>query len=634
MRSTATVVLLALAVALIAAGSEVSAASLSASSSPTFDITTLAGKVASLKAQDGPSLSFSSFIEQEAEMDVGNLVSADPITPVFVLNSSLDGLKVAGPAVTVNQDTHAATQNEPAIAVDPNHPKRIVVAMNDYVTRTWSCAISGIPCSRLGDGYSGTYYSNDGGATWCCVATDPSHLGTLIPGVERLAGGIYDAGGDPALAFDSQGHVFYAGLGFDRAAPPNTIAVNKGTFDTSGALSWGPPTFIAQTTAPSHFNDKEWIRVDSHVGSPFQDRVYVSFTRFIFNPSTGGYVQSPIFFAFSSDGGATFSDPQSIVSNVLYDQGSRVVVGSDRTVFVFWEGFRRHDAFNSIWVTSSTDGGVTFSQPVAVAPAVDIISPFNAVFRVNSFPAADVAPDGTLYVAWSSEVRNTATTYGADPLCAFFDTPRATVYSKCHSSAVWSNSTDGGGTWSTPVPILPALDASNRRADGYPVTQRNGTMLNAPAPRRVDTFWPGVAASPSGKVYMSAYAADVVSPWQTCDKPARPTAVGRINCVTPPHSGLTNAPGNYTHNARLDYVVTNIKTGTTRTVTTHPINSRYQFGGGFIGDYTGLAVSSDDVFHAVWTDTNNLQTVTWWYGFQFVPTNVHQQDIVTASGNF
>src|SRR5436309_6332055 len=273
-------------------------------------------------------------------------------------------------------------------------------------------------------------------------------------------------------------------------------------------------------------------------------------------------------------------------------------------------------------MVSSTDGGVTFSAPVAVAPAVDIIPPFNTVFRVNSFPAADIAPDGTLYVSWSSEVLNTATTYGADPTCAYFYSGRPSVYANCHSSAVWSSSSDGGATWSTPVPILAALDASNRVAIGYPVTLPSGNF-NAPADRRVDSFWPAVAASASGKVFMSAYAADVVSPWQTCATPATPTAVGRINCLD---------LGRYIHNARLDYVVADVIAGTTQTVTTHPVNTRYHFGGGFIGDYTDLAVGSDDAFHAVWTDTNGQQTVTWWYGFEFVPTTVHQQDIVAASG--
>src|SRR2546425_399891 len=534
MKSIVPLVLVMLGFAVIAAGVQVSAASSNASSSPTYDITTLAGKVASIRGTQGLYLRTSALIEQEADkLDVGASppYSPDAITPRYVLSSPLDGTSVSIPDVVVNQDSNAASQNEPAIAVDPSNPNRIVV--------------------------------------------------------------------------------------------------NKASFDSKEALSWGPLSNNNPTTATSTLNDKEWIGVDSHVGSPFQDRVYVSWTRFVFNPHTGGYVQSPIAFVYSKDGGATFSDPRLIVSNVLYDQGSRIVVGPDGTVYVFWDGSTRFGPFDSIWMVVSTDGGVSFSSPVAVAPLIDIAPPANTVFRVNSFPAADIAPDGTLYVAWSSEVTN-ATSYAADPVCA-----SASLYSKCHSSAVWSKSTNGGATWSTPVPIFTALDASNRVAIDYPVTQRDGkTMLTAPAARRVDTFWPGIAVSPSGRVYMSAYAADVVSPWQTCDKPASPTAVGRINCVTPTVSGLTNAPGNYTHNARLDYVVADLTTGVTKTVTTHPVNSRYHFGGGFIGDYTGLAVGSDNVFHAVWTDTNNVESVTWWYGFEFVSTPVHQQDIVTAAGNF
>src|SRR6059058_3775170 len=325
MKSIVSLVLVVLGFAVIAAGVQVSAASPNTSASPTYDITTLAGKVASIRGTQGFYLRTSALLEPEADnLDVGASPPYSPnaITPTFVLSSPLDGTSVSSPAVVVNQDPNAASQNEPAIAVDPGNPNRIVVGMNDYVSRTWSCAIAGTPCSALGDAYSGAYFSDDGG--------------------------------DPSVAFDSAGHVFYAGLGFDRTAPPNTVTVNKGAFDAAGALSWGAPTFINPTTAPSTLNDKEWIGVDSHVGSPFQDRVYVSWTRFIFNPVSGRYVQSPIAFVFSKDGGATFSDPQLIVSNVLYDQGSRVVVSSDGTVYVFWEGSTRHGTFNSIYVVSST----------------------------------------------------------------------------------------------------------------------------------------------------------------------------------------------------------------------------------------------------------------------------------------
>ncbi len=83
-------------------------------------------------------------------------------------------------------------------------------------------------------------------------------------------------------------------------------------------------------------------------------------------------------------------------------------------------------------------------------------------------------------------------------------------------------------------------------------------------------------------------------------------------------------------------MVTDLTTGATNTVTTHPINTRYGFGGGFFGDYTDIAAGSDDNFHAFWTDSNNQQRVDWWYGFEFDATQTltHQQDVVTAAGSF
>src|SRR4029078_10313041 len=97
-------------------------------------------------------------------------------------DSPLDGDSIAAPNVLVNQDTAGAPQNETAIAVDPNNANRVVASDNDYASRTWTCTIDGTPWRELGDAYSGTYYPNDGGQTWCCASSDPDHLGTLIPG--------------------------------------------------------------------------------------------------------------------------------------------------------------------------------------------------------------------------------------------------------------------------------------------------------------------------------------------------------------------------------------------------------------------------------------------------------------------
>jgi hypothetical protein len=587
-----------------------------AATGPSYEITTLAGKVAALRGTAGLQVRFSGFLEEEAE-EPSAPAATTPITPTFVLSSPLDGTTVKAPDVTVNQDTAAAPQNETSIAADPNNPQRIVAGANDYITRTWSCTVNGTPCSALGDGYSGTYFSNDGGHTWCCTATDPAHLGTLIPGVERLTGGPYDAGGDPAVAFDSRGTVYYAGLGFNRTSAPNTVTVSRGTFDSGGHLSWSAPTFINATTSPSTLNDKEWIAVDRNPSSRFRDRIYVTWTRFLFNASNGSYVQSPIAFASSADGGRTFTTPKLISGNVLYGQGSRPVVAPDGTLYVFWNGSTRLASLNSTYVVKSTDGGATWSKPVAVSQLTDSSEPADTQFRVNSFPAAAAAPNGDLYATWTTQTKSG--NLGGDPSCAPW---LSSGLAGCQSIAVWSRSTNGGATWTAPARVFAP---ATRTPVGYPVTQpSNGSTFAAPSPAGpVEDIFPAVAVSSGGAVYLAAYRGDVVSPWQTCAK-SPPPPVGRITC---------DALGDYVNNTRLDYVVRNL-TGQTKTMSTQPINTQYGFGGGFIGDYTDIAVGSDGTVHALWTDTNNVQNVEWFYGAQFVPTAIHQEDIVIGSEKF
>ncbi|MEN3342289.1 MAG: hypothetical protein V7644_1693 [Actinomycetota bacterium] len=590
--------------------------------SQSYDVNTLAGKVASLNGTAGLGIRFSAFVEEEAADPSADPTSTGPITPSNVLSSPLDGTSILGPAVTVNQDTAAAPQNETSIAVDPSHPSRVVGSANDYVSRTWSCTVGTAPCSQLGDGYSGTYFSNDGGSSWCCSSTDPQHLGTLVPGVTHLTGGAYDAGGDPALAFDSQGHVYYAGLGFNRASAPNTVTVSRGTFAAGGALSWSAPTFINATTSGAIFNDKEWIAADSNASSPYRDRVYVTWTRFIFNPVNGAYVQSPIFFAYSKDGGQTFSGPTSVSGNVLYGQGSRPVVGPDGSVYIFWDAATRHAALDSTYFVKSTDGGLSWSKPSAIAPVADSLPLRDTAFRVNSFPAAAVAANGDVYTTWTSEVPNDGSTHAGTVGCADWLVGEDTVRDNCHAVAVFSKSTDGGDHWTEPAAVFAG---GERVATGYPVTQPGGGSLAAPDPLLpVEDVFPAAAASANGKVYLGAYRGTTVSPWQTCAAgPAPPR--GRIDCTT---------LGPYVDNTRLDYVVRSVTTGTTRTVSTHPINTRNGFGGGFFGDYTDMSAGSDGAFHALWTDSNNKQTVTWFYGLEFTPTALNQEDVVTGAGNY
>lgn len=606
-RKRSTTLLTAAALALPLAS--IAAYGTATASTPTYDTSTLAGKVAAVQGQAGLQIRMSAFLDEgAASLSAGDALGSDGATLAAGSPTS-----VQAPAVTVNQDSNSAPQNETSITVDPNNPNILVGAANDYVARTWSCTISGTPCSALSDGYSGTYLSINGGQSWVANSTDPQHLGTLIPGVEHLTGGPYDAGGDPAVTFDSRGNVFYAGLGFNRYNPASGVEVSKGTI-TGGTLTWSQPSWVVQTNNMALFNDKEWVAADHYVASPFRDRVYVSYTRFVFSPM-GNYVQSPIFTSFSADGGQTFSTPIQVSSNVLYDQGSRPVVAPDGTVYLFWDGSTRLASTDSIYMVKSVDGGASWSKPSAVAPLQDIGVLKNTAFRVNSFPAVAAGPDGSIYATWTSSTKNGATTFGPSSFCAYSGAEPV----GCHAQALYAVTHDGGATWSAPAAVPGTT--GNRSAIGYPATQPDGTTLNAPATLPADSVYPAVSMSASGNVYFSSYVADVVSPWQTC---AKFDPAGSIHCLV---------TGPYIDNSKLDYLVSKLG-GATQIATTAPVNTRYQFRGSFIGDYTDLAVGSDEVVHPMWTDTNNTQSVNWFYGTNFSGLTANQQDVVTNALHF
>jgi len=71
-------------------------------------------------------------------------------------------------------------------------------------------------------------------------------------------------------------------------------------------------------------------------------------------------------------------------------QGSQVAVGPGGEVYIAYEVFfagnkRQH------FIAKSTNGGVSFSVPVAMTPMFNDLS-FSATYRDNSFPALAVSP--------------------------------------------------------------------------------------------------------------------------------------------------------------------------------------------------------------------------------------------------
>ncbi|HYK24764.1 MAG TPA: hypothetical protein VEV18_00780, partial [Steroidobacteraceae bacterium] len=213
-----------------------------------------------------------------------------------------------GPNVKVNQNClnlsdadlqgRGQAQNETAIAADPNHPNHLVAAFNDY---------------RRGDGTCGFAFSLDGGQHWN-DALAPVGFTRGSPGFARQ---YWQANGDPSVAWDTRGNAYLACQSFDRGTPSSqdtdtssAVYVFRST-QNSGA-SWNFPgrpatEFFDPAGTGSVLEDKPYMTVDSQVGSPFQDRIYVTWTEFAADGS--GYIYE----VHSSDYGETFS-PRVLVS--------------------------------------------------------------------------------------------------------------------------------------------------------------------------------------------------------------------------------------------------------------------------------------------------------------------------------
>jgi hypothetical protein len=171
-----------------------------------------------------------------------------------------------------------------------------------------------------------------------------------------------------------------------------------------------------------------------------------------------------VLFSRSTDGGATFSKPIKISKSVANAQGSDVAVAPDGTIYVVWRqfGFPARGVDDAIVYVKSTNGGASFSNPQTIRSIVGydrsdqyvtggsardcgdgaFLCETSFVFhREDSLPQATADADGNVFVTWEqvTPAADNGDTYHPDG----------------QSSVVVTTSTNGGGTWSDPLAADP-----------------------------------------------------------------------------------------------------------------------------------------------------------------------------------
>ena len=324
------------------------------------------------------------------------------------------------------------------------------------------------------------------------------------------------------------------------------------------------PSNNASAKQLGHVEDKQWIAVNHILGNVNQDHVYAAWS--VFNGNGG---QIKVRLAVSRDRGLTFgkavtiSPPNEVGPAVTYVYPEIDAAGY---LYVSVVSFPPQGGTHTIYVARSTDDGKTFTPFVAVTPATippDEVYP-NTRFRsgiVENFAASPTYP-GHLYLTYED-----------------WDGTQADVK--------FTQSTDGGFTWSTPVVVNDNVDAS-----GVPT----------------DQFQPSVAAGPGGAV-----AIEFLDRRQACpnDPSVLAADVGRTNfCIDASlqaykDSGINTGPG-----AGAVAVGGNLRV---TQFTWDPEQPGQHLGGlsqypcagardpcprgsGFIGDYFGLAISANNIY--------------------------------------
>lgn len=385
---------------------------------------------------------------------------------------------------------------------------------------------------------------------------------------------------DPNVDFDSQGRAYQVTLPFNaywtNLHPNGAIGI---VYSDDLGQSWTVGNggsyldFLPNSSSLSFGDvvDKQWVAVNHIPGHIYQDHVYAMWSTF--NGKT-----TKIRVAVSRDRGQTFSKATTLTAPQATGPSNTYVypmVDAKGDVYVAFSSFPACcGSPAAIYVTRSQDDGVTWGAFVQVAGGIQTVPSLpNTRFRdgiVESF-AASPTYAGHLYTVWED-----------------WDGEQMDV--------MFSQSTDGGLTWSTPEQVNDNLDEP-----GVPT----------------DQFQPSVAAGPNGAVAVAFY-----DRRQACpnDKSILPEHRGRSNfCIDTSlqafkDGGTSDGAVRVGSNARISQFSWDPEQPGQHVdgLSQYPCAAHRDpcpDGAGFIGDYFGLAVSDTNIY-ALFVSTHYPSGVT------------------------
>jgi hypothetical protein len=407
---------------------------------------------------------------------------------------------------------------------------------------------------------------------------------------------------DPNVDFDTKGRVYQTMLPFNsffdatKLHPDGEIDMSysddmgRHWVKGNGGVALEPPN-NASAKQLGHVEDKQWVAVNNIVGNPFQDDVYAAWA--VFNGNGGGI---KVRMAVSRDRGQTFDKAVTITPPSEVSAGATYVypeIDAAGDVYVAVVSFPPNGTGSTIYVARSTDDARTFGAFVPITtvsiPPGEVYP--NTRFRsgiAENFAASPTYP-GHLYLTFEDW----------DPLLGEADVK-------------FTQSTDGGATWSPPVVVNDNIDFAGVATD---------------------QFQPSVAAGSNGAVAVAFYDRRRACP---SDPSILPPDVGRTNfCID------TSLQAYKDSGSGAVPVGANVRISK---YTWDPEQPGQHLGGlsqypcagardpcptgsGFIGDYFGLAISAGNVY-ALFVSTHYPSDVT---ADEGGPVYYQQQILATVS---